>query len=454
MKNLSIILLMAWTLTAQAAVTGVEAQKLNNELTPLGAQKYGNGTDIPSWSGQMQGVPDAVAYRGEGQYTPSPYRNDHVSYVINSRNQIQHRRYLSDGLKAMLRAYPKTFTIAVYPSHRDGRYSDKFELKSLWNAKNALLLEGSAGIRNYTGGVPFPVPKNGREVMWNARLAHPNPTLNGQLDTVAVYSNGKRELVRERFVSEYPFANPDNKIGLTEKNLGIYAGLLHVTVEEPSKQRGNMTMVQEPILDTEQARQAWVYMLAYRRVRQFPTLGFDAPYGPGGIMTIDDLLGFNGSMERFTWKLLGKREQIIPYHANRFDRDNVGYGRLLPSHHANPDFMRYEKHRVWVVEANLKEGQRHSYQKRRFYIDEDSWQIVLTESFDRNGVLWKVGMINTVYNYEVKGYVSRVQMHHDLISGAYVATRLINETAPPVLNAKPKGYEYYKPANLRKLGNR
>jgi hypothetical protein len=116
--------------------------------------------------------------------------------------------------------------------------------------------------------------------------------------------------------------------------------------------------------------------------------------------------------------------------------------------------MRYEKHRVWVVEAVLKAGQRHIYHKRRFYIDEDSWQIVLTESFDGRGELWKVGILNTLYDYDVEGFIARAQMHHDLLSGNYVATRLINETRRPNYLAEPQEEDYFQPKNLRAMGNR
>jgi hypothetical protein len=116
--------------------------------------------------------------------------------------------------------------------------------------------------------------------------------------------------------------------------------------------------------------------------------------------------------------------------------------------------MRYEKHRVWVVEANLKRGMRHVYAKRRFYIDEDSWQFVLTESYDGRGALWRVGILNTLYDYALKGYIARAQMYHDLQSGAYIASRLVNETAQPNLMATPRGLDYYSPSSLRKMGTR
>jgi hypothetical protein len=184
--------------------------------------------------------------------------------------------------------------------------------------------------------------------------------------------------------------------------------------EEPARQKGQMTIVHEALDQVKNERKAWVYIPGARRVRRAPTVGYDTPDGPGGLVTVDDSLGFNGALDRFTWNLVGKKEVYIPYHAYKFDDPKVKYDTLLQKGHANPEYMRYELHRVWIVEADLKDGQRHVYKKRRFYIDEDSWQIVLLESYDGRGELWRVGVLNTLYDYSLQGYVARAQMFHDL----------------------------------------
>jgi hypothetical protein len=191
-----------------------------------------------------------------------------------------------------------------------------------------------------------------------------------------------------------------------------------------------------------------------RRVRRAPSVGFDTPDGPGGLVTVDDSLGFNGAMERYEWSLVDKKEIYIPYHSYAFDDPDLDYDTLLQTAHANPDYMRYELHRVWVVEATLKKGANHIYAKRRFYIDEDSWQIVLLESYDGRGDLWRVGILNTIYDYAVQGYIARAQVFHDLQSGSYIALRLVNETGPSNFTASSKGEKYFSPANLRKMGTR
>lgn len=446
---------MSLPMITLAAVTQQEASKLGNELTPMGAEKAGN-TDgsIPAWSGTMMGVPQGLAYTGSGDIYPDPYAAEKPLFVITNQNQANYEAKLTPGLKALFKKYPETFKVPVYKTHRDGRNSELTEKRTLWNATNTVLVNGLDGLQNYTGGAPFPLPKNGAEVIWNGRLIHPHPTLVGELDDIAVYLNGDKQKRRQEMIQEFPYSYPQNKIGDTEAQIGVNGGYVHVTVVEPARQKGQMTIVHEAMDQVKNDRQAWVYIPGTRRVRRAPTVGYDTPDGPGGLVTVDDSLGFNGAMDRYDWTLIGKEEKYIPYHSYKFDSPEVKYNDLLMKGHVNPDYMRYELHRVWVVEANLKEGARHVYGKRRFYIDEDSWQIVLLESYDGRGDLWKVGILNTVYDYSIKGYIARAQMFHDLSSGAYISMRMVNETAQPNLMASPKGSKYFTPANLRKMGTR
>lgn len=462
MKNVKTILSLAIaslvvgaSMPTLAAVSKQEAKKLGTELTPVGGERKGNadGT-IPAWTGKMSGVPAGLSYMGSGDVYPDPYGKEKPILTITQKNLPNHKDALTPGLQALLAKYPETFNVPVYPSHRDGRWSKLVERRTSWNAINTVLINGIDGMQNFTGGAPFPLPKTGAEVIWNGRIVHPHPTIVGTFDDIAVYLDGNNQLRRSDYVSEFPYSYPQNKIGDTESQIGTNAALVHVMVQRPARNKGLMTVVHEPVDQVKNPRKAWVYLPGSRRVRRAPTVGYDTPDGPGGLVTVDDSLGFNGAMDRYDWKLLGKKEMYIPYHSYKFDSPSIDYDMLLMPGHANPKYMRYEKHRVWVVEANLKKGKRHVYGKRRFYIDEDSWQIVLLESYDGRGDLWKVGIMNTVYDFALKGYIARAQMFHDLQSGAYISMRMVNETSQPNLMATPKGDKYYSPGNLRKMGTR
>ena len=170
-----------------------------------------------------------------------------------------------------------------------------------------------------------------------------------------------------------------------------------------------------------------------------PDFGFDMPQGPGGFRTVDDDRLFNGSPERYDWKLVGKRELLIPYNSYRLDDPAIKYADLLKPNTINPDYMRYELHRVWVVEATLKQGFRHQYAKRVLYVDEDSWGAVMADNYDARGELWRMSMLNTHFLYDSGAFGGRVALYHDLTSGAYMADRLINEAAQqPLYNEAAK----------------
>jgi hypothetical protein len=125
---------------------------------------------------------------------------------------------------------------------------------------------------------------------------------------------------------------------------------------------------------------------------------------------------------------------------------------LLPGH-LNPDYARYELHRVWVVEATLKPGARHIYRKRVFYIDEDSWSIAVTDKYDLAGELWRVSEQHSINCYDVPMLYGTVEVHSDLRSGRYLVMGLRSGQARFFEQIKRSSADY-TPAVLRALGVR
>ncbi len=438
--------------TTQAKVAEQESRLLSTQLTPVGATIEANseGT-IPSWTGKMRGTPAGLEYKGSGEVYPDPYADDKVLFTITGENYKQYAHKLSEGQKALFEHYPHSFAMPIYPSHRDGRYAKLFEERTLWNAQNAETINGIDGLQNFTGGTPFPLPKSGGEVIWNARVNQPIPVSDGLFDEFAVYPNGKRENLRVHTLFESPFAYTDRPVGTVDADIGDIAGLIFSEILAPARERGKKLIIHEPLDQVRHSRRSWISLPGLNRVRRAPNVGFDTQAGPGGFKTVDDHLGFNGSMERYEWKLIGKKEIYIPYHAYRFDTPGIDFSALLTPKHVNPHYMRYELHRVWVVEATLKKGMRHIYAKRRFYIDEDNWLIALHDSYDGHGELWRVGIQNSLYDYYLKGYILRSHINHDLQAKAYVANNLVNDTHPTQYDTPYKGKKFFSPNTLRRL---
>jgi len=224
----------------------------------------------------------------------------------------------------------------------------------------------------------------------------------------------------------------------------------------PPRLEGEILLVHETMNQTRNPRQAWIYNAGQRRVRKAPDVAYDGPgTASDGLRTSDDLDLFNGSPDRYTWELKGKKELYIPYNAYRIVDGKLKYSDIIKPGHVNPDYLRYELHRVWVVDAKLKEGSRHIYARRTFYVDEDTWQIAIVDHYDGRGELWKLreGHTMTHYDQQIPWYAGDVL--YDLLSGRYLLSGLDNEMAGNQYHFGIKATEAdYTPAALRRSGRR
>ena len=181
----------------------------------------------------------------------------------------------------------------------------------------------------------------------------------------------------------------------------------------------------------KQGRRAWQYLPGQRRVKLAPDLAYDTPNpGAAGAGTYDDVSVFNGAMDRYNWKLVGKKEMYIPYGNYRLTY-HKNPADLTKPNHLNPDFVRWELHRVWVVEATLKEGARHIYSKRVFYLDEDSWLAVASDQYDAGGQLYRASFAYPSYSYDVQAQFGDTFAIYDFSSGLYNITGPVRTVRRP-----------------------
>lgn len=437
---------------AMAEVSPEEAAKLTTTLTPMGAERAGNaeGT-IPAWNPDFK-VP--ASYKGPGEYYPDPYADEKPLFTITAANMDQHADKLTPGLKAMFKTYPETFKMNIYPSHRNGSYSEFKEQQVIANATRGKLIADGNGVENVYGGPGFPIPKNGLEAVWNITTGPAPHAYTAQIGSAVIYRNGKQTIGRKSTISLSPFLDPNDSLEnfKAENKPRIYQINLLLA---PTRKKGEAFLVHDFVNQKLQPRAAWNYLPGTRRVRRAPTVGYDTPQGLGNLQTTDGFFGFNGAPDRYNWTLLGKKEIYIPYNSYKFEDPNVSYKELLPVGHANPDYMRYELHRVWVVQADLKDGERHVYKKRVLFIDEDSWGVALADQYDSHDVLWRTTAINRLYAFDLPGLSGRAAMYNDLISKEYFVDGLYNEEGGvPAYNVNPKKVSYFTTGNLRKVGVR
>ena len=139
-----------------------------------------------------------------------------------------------------------------------------------------------------------------------------------------------------------------------------------------------------------------------------------------------------------------------PYRAHSGD---LAFNDIIRPLHVNPEHMRYELHRVWVVDATVKQGASHLYKRRTFYIDEDSWQILLADIYDNRDQLWRVSEGHVINFYEKPLIWPTLEIHHDLQAGRYLALGLDNEFRMCTYDVRFKTRDF-NPSSLRRAGRR
>jgi len=438
------------TVPVQAKVTADEAAKLGTELTPLGGEKAGNADgSIPAWTG---GITSAPAGYSAGDFHPDPYAGEKPEFVITAANYQQYADQLSEGLKKMFETYPDTFKLPVYKTHRSASNPQFVYDATKENATRATLLDDGNGMAGAAVGIPFPIPANGLEAIWNHIARYRGPAVQRNGGQAAVTAGGDYNVIGfdEQLLIQYSQENATPE-SLLENNVLF---MFKQKVTKPARLAGTALLVHETLDQVKEPRKAWTYNTGQRRVRLAPNIAYDTPgTAADGLRTTDDFDMFNGSPNRYNWELKGKKEMYVAYNNYTLHGDTVSYEDILKPNHVNPDLTRWEKHRVWVVEATLKEGLRHIYQKRVFYIDEDSWQIQLADMYDNRGELYRVAVAYGVNYYEVPTQWSTLDVYHDLNSRRYLAIGLDNEEKMYDFSINPKEAEF-TPQALRREGMR
>lgn len=436
--------------SAMAKVSEADANKLGNDLTPLGAVKAGNADgSIPAWTGGITAAPSGYTV---GDHHPDPYPDDKVLFEITAQNYKEYAEFLSEGQKKLFEAYPETFRMPVYPTRRSASNPQAIYDATKVNATRAELLDDGNGIKGAVLGIPFPIPQNGLEAIWNHILRYRGEAVQRNGGQAAVTTGGDYNVIGfdEQLLIKYAEedATPEK---LTEDNILF---MFKQKVTKPARLAGTALLVHETVDQVKEPRKAWTYNTGQRRVRLAPNIAYDTPGTEAdGLRTTDDFDMFNGSPNRYDWKLVGKQEMFVAYNNYALHSDNASYEDILKPNHVNPDLTRWEKHRVWVVEATLKEGFRHIYQKRVFFIDEDSWQIQVADMYDNRGELYRVGVAYGVNYYEVPTQWSTLDAYYDLNSRRYLAIGLDNEEEMYDFTVRPRDVEF-TPQALRREGMR
>ncbi len=268
-----------WSL-AQAASYGPE--DLKSTLMPLGGLRVGNaeGT-IPPWTGGYSIVPPG--YR-QGDIRPDPFADEKPVFSITAANIAQYQDKLAEGAAALVQKY-LNFRLDVYQTHRTAVAPQYAYDNTYKNATRARLSTDGNSVTGAYGGIPFPIPENGHQVMWNSILSWQGTCIHFASDAYTVTSAG--EVVfesRGQGWEQYPyyFENGESRF-----NGDIYDALLVPTA--PPYQAGSSILLRQPVDPDLQPVKGWVYLVGQRRVRRAPELQYDTPDAlTGGVVNWDE----------------------------------------------------------------------------------------------------------------------------------------------------------------------
>ncbi len=418
MKVIVAAVSLAIVSTTWAQVTPDELKQLGTTLTPWGAEIAGNADgSIPAYTGGLSGSP--AGYDSASRRLSDPYKDEKPLFSIDAKNMAQYADKLSAGTQDLMKRW-SDFRIDVYPTHRPVFQIKELADASLKNAANpeCKTTEDGVGVRGCWGGTPFPIPKTGYQAMWNAMLRG-DAYVERRFQNHLIDASGTRTLVNDSVgYVEYPYQDLGQK---PYEGRGTYYWRYRNDTLAPTRDAGQRNLLIYPLEFDRLDARIWAYTTGQRRTRLAPEFSYDTPSANlAGALFYDELSLFSGRMDRFDFELVGKKEIYVPYNNYRIDHTPVS--EVAGPKFINPDVLRWELHRVWVVKATRKAGKRHVAAERTFYIDEDSWAILSTEGKDDSGKLFRVAFAHIQPNFRGGVMVGTGAGFYDLTKGQYLLT--------------------------------
>jgi hypothetical protein len=414
------IMLPAYAGVAIGAITAEEAKKLGTTLTMVGAEKAGNRDgSIPEYTGGLTTIPPGFK-KGSG-LRPDPFAAEKPLFTITQQNMDKYADKLNDGQKTLFKKYPG-YRMDIYKTHRTAAFPQYVLDNTLKQAMTTKTENDGLTLVGAQAAYPFPIPKTGFEAMWNHMVRYYGFSLMYSLRSWVVNAVGRPTMtyqVDETISVPYwdtKAENPTFILRLKDHCTG------------PPRNAGEGIISHDSLDMYKTGRRIWQYLPGQRRTKLAPDIAFDTPNTQlNGATTYDETFIYNGSMERFNFKLIGKKEMYVPYNSYKLVYHSKKDALLTPKH-LNPDFVRWELHRVWVVQGDLKPGKRHIMSKRRFYLDEDTWAAIASEEYDARGQLYRSGFAYMVQNYDVVAPYSMTYGFYDFNSNMYTLDVHIAET--------------------------
>ena len=163
--------------------------------------------------------------------------------------------------------------------------------------------------------------------------------------------------------------------------------------------KAGMNILNIEYLEDDRAIDTWMYDPLARKVRRLAPNTFGDSRNRTRSATIDNIVPYRESLIDWNWKLLGRRELYIPANNYEMWKPGTTVEHMCPPLSVDPQDIRYELRRVWVVEGTPRGKHKHPYGERLRYFDEDTWFLVMSDNRDKEGGLFRFAEFYHSYDY-------------------------------------------------------
>ncbi len=438
--------------SALAAVSPEEAKRLETDLTPIGAERAGNAAgSIPAWDGGLGAPPQGIGYE-PGKHHKDPYAAEKPLFTVNAANMAQYDAQLTEAHKELLKAYPDSYFLNVFPTHRSCAFPPHVYAAVKRNVVNGKLTNDGNGFTGATMAFPFPIPQSAREVLWNHELRYQGYRVTRESAAAVPTKGGDYTL--EVSLDQWIYRYADPELASTEDLHNVMMHFLKHGIS-PSSNAGTLGVTHNTLDHVIDKRRNWFYRPGERKVKRVMGAEYDNTIASSeGIRLNDTFNIFNGGGDLYDWELIGKQEKLIPYNNYRFASPDTKYKDILHASHLNSEVMRYELHRAWVIEGKLKPGKQHNFAtRRRMYTDEDSWAGTAAVLYDGAGKVSRVQEAHIFNYYDQPLCNIGSDVVYDVAGGRYHIVGLRNEQKPVKFDIQDDP-EAFSPEGMRRLGVR
>jgi hypothetical protein len=470
------VLLTAMSNVTHAKLSDEELAELGwegTQRTPVGAIRSGSADgSIPAWAGGITTPPGGYQ---PGKPWVDPYADDQPLFTITAQNYQQYQDKLTPGQQAMFKQYPDSFRMHVYPTRRSASYPEWMLERTVNQARNVEICPDypTTGIiclvnNQPGGGVPFPIPKTAEELGWNTILGHYwGESFNAMSNGALIDSLGNRTDVIMQSRELWPWVLTADKMPSNEWFTRAGGALLCDSwqIIQPPRSSGLVFGGCDYAQNVD--FQVYLYIPGQRRVRKAPEIGFhDSPsFGSDGQRTVvSRWMWFFGGQEPRHSYTYEQKELYVPYNSYKIAQEDASFDDIFGKKHINQDLLRYELHRVWIIDSMLKPGHRHLYKRHVAYFDEDTYNGLAYEAYDAKDRLWRVGEQYNLNLYDTRAIRPMGDAQIDLINGRYTtfpywhvqAGKQTGFGLPKVqeVGSSDLDISIFTPQGLRKFGTR